>query len=159
VIQTDFCKASEVGFWMLVMGKDNKAKRTCWLHVRLTPAEAAKINKNFERTTCREMSAYVRKRVLEQPVTYYTRNHSIDSGLRELAKLRRELNAVGNNFNQLVKKLNSFDRAPGLVMLSGGYAMIKKDVDRKIGEIHLRINQLAGQWLQESAAGKTSAEH
>src|ERR1700712_69923 len=91
-----------------------KITRSEWLHIRLTPDELQKISGNHQRTTSRELSAFARKRLLEEPLTYYTRNASMDKGLQELVQLRKELNAIGNNLNQQTKKLNSFAATPGL---------------------------------------------
>jgi hypothetical protein len=133
-----------------------KVKRDKWLHIRLTSDELKKISDNHQRTTSRELSAFARKRLLEQPLTYYTRNASLDKGLAELVQLRKELNAIGNNLNQQTRTLNSFTAAPGMNVLLESLKLLREQVDRKLREINIQINQLARQWLQGSTAEKVS---
>src|ERR1700748_3232099 len=109
-----------------------KVRRDQWLHIRLTQDELKKISDNHQRTTSRELSAFARKRLLEQPLTYYTRNASLDKGLAELVQLRKELNAIGNNLNQQTKKLNSFTTAPGMNVLLESLKLLREQVDRKL---------------------------
>lgn len=139
-----------------VKKQKDKVRRTEWLHIRLTQDEYNKISDDHKKTTSRELSAFARKRLLEKPVTYYTRNQTIDEGLRELTLLRNELSAIGSNFNQMVKKLNSFTSTPGLLMMTEGYNLVKNQLDVKMEDIRKRINQLAEKWLRESTLEKTS---
>ncbi len=74
------------------------------LHVRFTPKEFEKINSRFAKTTCRKISEYSRNILLGKPVTFYTRNQSLDEFMLEMIRLRKELNHIGHNFNQAVKK-------------------------------------------------------
>lgn len=133
-----------------------KVLRSQWLHIRLTPDELQKISGNHQRTTSRELSAFARKRLLEDPLTYYTRNASLDEGLQELVRLRRELSAIGNNLNQLTRKLNSFTTTPGLTAMSEALKLVREKVDRQLTQINNGINQLGRQWLQGSTAEKVS---
>jgi hypothetical protein len=133
-----------------------KITRSEWLHIRLTPDELQKISGNHQRTTSRELSAFARKRLLEEPLTYYTRSASMDKGLQELVQLRKELNAIGNNLNQQTKKLNSFTATPGLGVMMESIILLRGQLDTKLEEINNGINHLAKQWLQESIAEKVS---
>jgi len=142
------------------MGNSDKASkkitRSEWLHIRLTPDELKTISGNHQRTTSRELSAFARKRLLEEPLTYYTRNASLDEGLQELVQLRKELNAIGNNLNQQTKKLNSFTVAPGLSVMVESLKTVREQVNKHLTEINSAINQLAKQWLQGSTVEKVS---
>jgi uncharacterized phage infection (PIP) family protein YhgE len=133
-----------------------KVRRSKWLHIRLTPDELQKISGNYQRTISRELSAFARKRLLEEPLTYYTRNASLDEGLQELVRLRKELNAIGNNLNQQTKKLNSFAATPGLTVMNEQVKLVQEQVNNKIREVNNCIDQLAKQWLQGSIAEKVS---
>ncbi|SHL95658.1 plasmid mobilization protein [Mucilaginibacter sp. OK098] len=136
-----------------------KITRSEWLHIRLTPDELQKISGNHQRTTSRELSAFARKRLLEEPLTYYTRSASMDEGLQELVQLRKELNAIGNNLNQQTKKLNSFTATPGLGVMVDSVKLLREQLDAKLKEINNSINHLAKQWLQGSIAEKVSKGH
>ena len=61
---------------------------------------------NSTKTTCRKLSDYARKFLLGKPKIATTRDQPLDDLMAEAIKLRNELNALGNNFNQAVKKLH-----------------------------------------------------
>jgi MobC-like protein len=77
--------------------------RTKFLHLRLKPEEYEKINRQFNKTTCRKLSEYARKILLGKPLIATTHNQSLDDFMAEAIKLRNDLNGIGNNFNQAVK--------------------------------------------------------
>lgn len=93
---------------------------------------------------------------MEEPITYYTRNASLDEGLQELARLRKELNAIGNNLNQQTRKLNSFTATPSLTAMHEVLKLVREKLNGQLIQINNNINQLAKQWLQGSTAEKVS---
>lgn len=54
-----------------------ESKRTSWVHIRLTPAEASNINARFRKTPYKDLSTYLRKVLLGKPVTVVARNRSL----------------------------------------------------------------------------------
>ncbi|MNI56287.1 hypothetical protein D3C73_1112800 [compost metagenome] len=81
-----------------------QSKRTAWIHIRLTPAEAAKINERFRKTPYKDLSTYLRKVLLCKPVTVVARNRSLDEFIQEMILLKNELSAIGNNLIRLPKR-------------------------------------------------------
>ena len=125
-----------------------KINRSFDLHVRLTPKERARINEKFSRSTDRKMSDYIRKVLLDKTVTIKQRNQSLDDFMTEMIALRKELNAIGINYNQVVKRLHSLDDIPQirtwlLLHTSSGQILLNK-----ITEIKSKISQLDSQWLR-----------
>jgi hypothetical protein len=129
------------------MMRDQKDNRTHWLHVRLKPEEYNLLQKNLSQTTCRKMSEYARRILLGKPITTAYRNRSLDEFMGEMIRLRKELNALGNNFNQAVKKLHALDRTAGFKTWLVTCEAEKKMLLNKVDEIKSRINQIADQWL------------
>lgn len=127
--------------------KENNNK-TKWLHVRLSEDEHTAINKQFKKTTCRKLSDYARKILLGKPVVSTHRNQSLDDFMAELIRLRNDLNAIGNNFNQAVRKLHTIDDAamikPWITITEIGRERLQKSVEA----IELSIGKMADQWLQ-----------
>lgn len=93
------------------MGKEI-LNRTRIAAVRFTAAEYAGLEKKFKTTTCRQMSEYLRSCLLNRPVTIKNRDASLDEFMLEFIRLRKELTALGNNFNQSVKRLHTLDQIP-----------------------------------------------
>lgn len=122
--------------------------RTKWLHLRLKPEEYAKIHKQFSKTTCRKISDYSRKILLDKPVTATYRNQSLDDFMTEMMQLRNELNSIGNNFNQAVKKLHTLQQIAEFKVWIITYELEKQSLLNKVDEIKNHINKIADQWLQ-----------
>jgi hypothetical protein len=91
----------------------------------------------------------MRNVLLEKKITVFTRNKSLDDFMTELILLRNELNAVGNNFNQVVKRLHVSQSSPELKIWLMVNEPAKESVLKKIDEIKFRINQFSDKWWQE----------
>lgn len=122
--------------------------RTKWLHLRLTPDEYQKIMKEFNKSTCRKISDYGRKNLLQKPIVNTYRNQSLDDFMAEMIRLRGELNAIGNNFNQAVKKLHALQQITDFKHWLISYELEKKILFNKVDEIKKHIQKFAESWLQ-----------
>ena len=127
---------------------EQNTNRTKWLHLRLKPDEFDKIHKQFSKTTCRKISEYSRKILLDKPITTTYRNQSIDDLMTEAIKLRNELNNIGNNFNQAVKKLHTLQQIPEFRNWIIAFELDKKILFNKVDEIKNNIQKIAEKWLQ-----------
>lgn len=127
---------------------EEQNNRTKWLHLRLTPDEYQKIMKEFNKSTCRKMSDYARKNLLQKPIISTYRNQSLDDFMTEMVRLRGELNAIGNNFNQAVKKLHTMHQITDFKHWLIGYELEKKILFNKVDEIKKHIQKFAESWLQ-----------
>lgn len=128
--------------------KEKKQNRTEHLHVRFTPKEFEKINSGFSKSTCRKLSDYVRKILLEKPIKVNQRNQSLDDFMAELITLRNELNAIGNNYNQVVKRLHTMEDSAELKSWLLLNESAKKMMLEKVQEIKSKINSINDIWLQ-----------
>lgn len=85
------------------------AKTKSWISFRVKPKEYNTIYGHFSKTTCLKLSEYARTVLLQKPVTVKYRNQSADDFLQEMLQLKKELNAIGHNYNQAVKKLHTLN--------------------------------------------------
>jgi hypothetical protein len=125
-----------------------KINRERLLQVRLTSKELEKIQAKFSQSTCRKLSDYVRRVLLEKPITTNHRNQSLDDFMSEMILLRNELNAIGNNFNQTVKRLHALQHIDEVKTWLILHETARQIITRKIDEIKSKINQIDSQWLQ-----------
>jgi hypothetical protein len=125
-----------------------KINRTKWLHLRLKPDEYNKLHKHFSKTTCNKISDYCRQILFSKPVTVLERNQSLDDFMAEMILLRNQLNAIGNNFNQAVKKLHTLDQIAQYKSWIEAYERDKKQLLNMTNEIQNSINKIADKWLQ-----------
>lgn len=117
--------------------------------VRMNDAEFEQVEKFCKKSTERNLSSYLRKVSLQKPVTIKYRNVSADDFLLDMLNLKKELNAIGNNFNQAVHKLHLLDKIPEFRTWVQEYDGLQKVLINKVEEIKLRMNQLYEQWLQK----------
>lgn len=129
------------------METENKNRKRR-IYVRLTDKEFTILETRCKNTTCRTVSDYVRHCLFSRKITIITRDASADEAIAQIGHLNRELNAIGSNFNQLVKKVNATSQAgeiKGLLLL---FDSQKKTMFSKIDEVKGQLQKLAEKWLQ-----------
>ena len=117
--------------------------------VRMNDTEFEQVEKLRKKSTERNLSSYVREVVMQKPVLINYRNQSADDFLKEMLELKKELNAIGNNFNQAVHKLHILDKIPEFRVWVNHYDGLHQSLVNKVEEIKLRMNQLSEEWLQK----------
>ena len=129
------------------MVEQNK-NRTRWLHLRLSNIEYEILLKWFTKSTCPKMSDFARKNLLQKPVVMKYRNGSLDELMTELILLRKDLNGIGNNFNQSVKKLHTLVQISEFKHWVTVYELEKKVLFNSIDQIKKHIEKMSEKWLQ-----------
>lgn len=128
--------------------EEKNSGRNKWLHIRLTKEEFDFIDKNFKASACRKRSDFVRKNLLRKPIVMRYRNESLDKLLQELMQLRTQLNFMGNNFNQSVKKLHTLCEISDLKVWILAFDSDRNKYFSLVKEIKKQIENLAQKWLQ-----------
>ena len=126
-----------------------KEKRTRKVTVRYTPKEYEKLEKQFQQTTSSQISHFIRQVTLGKPVVIKYRNESLDGFMEEIILLKQELNAIGNNFNQAVKKLHTLSQIPEFRTWLLTNETTKQLLIDKTNLIQQRITQMSDKWLLE----------
>ena len=124
------------------------SNRTRIVGLRLTPDEYSKIEKKWKASTCRKLSDYVRRSLFEKPIVTTYRSSSQDDLMAELTRLRNELNAVGNNFNQAVKKLHTLSQIAEFRSWLIAYEVEKKILSNKVDEVRNNVKKILEIWLR-----------
>lgn len=125
-----------------------QTNRSRIIGLRLTPKEYEQVDKKWKASTCRKLSDYVRRSIFEKPIVTTYRNQSFDDFMAEAIKLRNELNGIGNNFNQAVKKLHTLHQIPEFRDWLIRYELEKKILLNKVDEIKNHIQKIGEKWLQ-----------
>jgi hypothetical protein len=82
--------------------------------------------------------------ILNSPIEYLK-----GVGPQRAELLKKELNAIGNNFNQVVHKLHTLDHIAEIKAWSILNESSKKNFMKKVDEIKEKMNQIYWQWLQK----------
>jgi hypothetical protein len=132
------------------MGKFRKMSgeaRRFWCHIRLTEDEHRLLNQKLKATTFRKVSDYARSALFDKPITILTRDKSLDEFMAVLITLRMDLHALGKNFNQVVKKINTIPKTDPNVWIPYSLEM-QKELLQRIAQIQKKINLFSDKWLQ-----------
>ena len=129
------------------MGKE-VVNRTRIAAVRFTAAEYAALERRCKATACRQMSEYLRNCLLHKPVTVRHRDASLDEFMLEYIRLRKELAALGNNFNQSVKKLHTLQQIPEFRQWILGTAAQRERLLSQVEKIQEMTGKITRKWLQ-----------
>lgn len=127
----------------------SKMKRNKWFKVRVTHDELRRIKSLSKSANTRGASDYARNLLLQKPVIVKYRNGSADDILAEMIRLKNELNAIGNNFNQAVHRLHTLDRIPEIKSWLIQSKIVEQSFMKKVEEIRLRMIQINEQWSQK----------
>lgn len=133
---------------------DSNEKRTLLFKIRLKPSEYQLIESRYKKTTHQNLSEFSRAVLLGKAVTVIHRDKAMDEILEELALLRKELNAVGNNLNQAVRNINSAHGNADSRLWMGLLQVINGKVEPAITDIKKSITEYAEAWLQKLKPGK-----
>ena len=76
------------------------------------------------------------------------RNQSLDDFMAEMIRLRNELNSIGNNINEAVRKLHTLQKIDELktwlILLETTRRILLQNTDN----IKQKISQISDRWLQ-----------
>jgi hypothetical protein len=131
------------------MKKPENEVRKIFIKIRMNDDELKQVKKKQQQTTERSLSEYIRNVSMQKPVTVKYRNQSADDFLKQMLELKKELNGIGNNFNQAVHKLHILDKIPEFRFWIQQYDGLQKSLVSKVEEIKLKVSQLYEQWLQK----------
>ena len=128
--------------------KKKTAGRDCRVWLRLPQEQYNQLQRDWKKSTIIVFSEYIRRALAGKPVTFYTRNQSLDELIAELIALRRELAAISADFDKVASRLDTLGHLPQIQQWH-----TEADRDRalllsKIDEIKLKVNSISAQWLQ-----------
>ncbi|PWJ91298.1 mobilization protein MobC [Flavobacterium araucananum] len=130
------------------MMKRENSNRTRIVGLRFTPLEYAELEKRFRASTCRKLSDHMRRHLFNKPIVTTYRNASFDEYIEEIMTLNCELNSIGNNINQISKKMNSLRMISELKNQLTDFEIQKLKLFEKMEEIKLQSQKFSEQWLQ-----------
>ncbi|KUJ59486.1 mobilization protein [Flavobacteriaceae bacterium CRH] len=128
--------------------KRENSNRTRIVGLRFTPEEYAKIEKKWKASTCRKLSDYIRRHLFGKSINTTYRNQSLDDMIHEMTQLFRQLNGIGNNFNQAVKKLHTLNQIQEFKVWIISAELDKKILFDKMDEIKIYIQKISEKWLR-----------
>ncbi|MGC3947975.1 MAG: plasmid mobilization relaxosome protein MobC [Chryseolinea sp.] len=88
--------------------KHNKTETlTHLIGVRVSSSVFEKLDALRKDTNCQTLGEFVRRVLQKEEIIWYHKDSSMDGVAAELAGIRKELNAIGSNINQVTRYFNS----------------------------------------------------
>jgi hypothetical protein len=128
------------------MSDQKKELRNRWLHLRLNDSEYTILIGLWKKATPQCLSEYARKVLLQKPIHIYYRNGAADDLLSEMIRMKNELSAIGNNFNQAVHRLHTLDKTSEVKAWLIVNEKLKFSLLEKTEAIKLRLTQIYDLW-------------
>jgi len=130
---------------MKTRNKNNN--KTKWIHLRLSSIEYEEVIRKRSESTCRSTSQYVRTVILDRPIVTTYRNLAQDEMVQQMVLLNSELNALGNNLNQITRKLNTL-RSSEQELWGLQFTSQADSILLKLAEIKDVVQNIAERWLR-----------
>lgn len=127
--------------------KRKGSNRIKWIHLRLSPTEHNLIMNKHVNSTCRNLSHYIRDVILNRPIVATYRNLSQDEIVQQMVLLNSELNALGNNVNQITKKLHIL-RSSEQELWGLQFTSQAESILLKLSEVKDVVQNIAERWLR-----------
>lgn len=131
-------------------GKDKEEDRLlkCRIHTRITRAKYEELNRMLSASRgISTLSELLRNILDERKIITQTYDSGLDKTMEVLSGIRKELQAIGVNINQITHRFHMQDRAEGKAFLAQEALKSYSDVGRKVDELYLIIDQLSRKWL------------
>lgn len=129
------------------MGRKNEG-RVHMVHFALTKDEYNLLENGWKKSIIITFSEYIRRVLFEKPITFYTRNQSLDELVTELILLRRELNAIRKASEEAVLRLHMQDHLPEIRRWLEEFGHDQVRLISNVEEIKTNINSVSALWLQ-----------
>lgn len=75
--------------------------------VRVSEQVYLKLDAQWKETNCQSLGEFARRILVKEEIIWYHKDASMDGVAAELAVIRKELNAIGTNINQVTRYFNS----------------------------------------------------
>lgn len=125
-------------------------KSTERLNLRLTKAEMKTLNDRLSiGSNFSTLSDLAKNIIFNRKIVVYTRDKDLDITLSEVNKLRNEMNAIGKNFNQIAKRINTYEDQ---FLYKREFVDMEKHFEQFLKiqkELVYKFDLLAEKWLQK----------
>lgn len=129
--------------------KDSGSLLSKIVWTRLTTDAYQRLESFVGKSDCQTVGEVARRILSKERITTFTIDRSFDQVMEELSSIRRELNAIGTNINQITHAFHlsegAAQKAIHAIKVADQYKVVGTKVDRLLSI----ISQHSTQWLQE----------
>jgi hypothetical protein len=114
--------------------------------VRFDEKTYNKLKSWVEQTSTATVGELVRKIVTNEKVTFYTRDISMKEPTDELIRIRKEINAIGVNINQITEFFHTADSSQQKLFHALKVADTYQQVTDQVNLIWKHVREMSSQW-------------
>ncbi|MBX2956178.1 MAG: hypothetical protein KF846_08475 [Cyclobacteriaceae bacterium] len=125
------------------------AKLARKITIRLSEPFYRKMEKWLAQSNCQTMAELARSIVCKERIIWYHKDASLEATALELAGIRKELNAIGRNINQVTHHFHSTDIPGQKIFQALKVAEEYRKVGNKVDELLKMVSEISKTWLQK----------
>lgn len=123
-------------------------KLTKLIGVRVSESFYNQLEEKRKKTNCQTLSEMARAILYKEKIMFYYTDASLNATAVELSGIRKELNQIGNNINQITKTFHTSDSASQKMFHALKVSEEYKRVESKVDKLLIMISEIAKKWLQ-----------
>lgn len=117
---------------------------------RLTEKEWTALAGLLEKSTAGNLSSLIRQVLFKGAVTINTRDRSLDIVMEELSRIRKELQAIGINVNQITRRFHVETLSEERLARAQEVISVYHHTGEKVTRLFTIIAKFSEKWLPES---------
>lgn len=114
--------------------------------VRFDEKTYNKLKSQVQQSNASTVGELVRKIVTNEKVTFFVKDISMEEPTAALIKMRKEINAIGVNINQLTEICHTTDSVEQKFDSMLKVAELYRQVAEKVGEVWKQVNEMSLKW-------------
>ncbi len=116
--------------------------------VRISQRFFDSLEEKRKKTNCQSVSEMVRAILYKEKIMFYYTDASLNSTAIELAGIRKELNQIGHNINQVTKSFHTADSSSQKMFYALKGAEEFKRIEVKVDKLLIMVGEISKKWLQ-----------
>ena len=116
--------------------------------VRVSQRFFDSLEEKRKKTNCQSVSEMVRAILYKEKIMFYYTDATLNAAAIELAGIRKELNQMGNNINQITKAFHSVDSSSQKMFQALRAAEEYKRIESKVEQLLIIVGEISKKWLQ-----------
>ncbi|WP_276374299.1 hypothetical protein [Chryseolinea sp. H1M3-3] len=117
--------------------------------LRVSASFFNQLEEKRKKTNCQNVSEMVRAILYKEKIMFYYTDATLNSTALELAGIRKELNQIGININQVTRFFHETDSVNQKAFHALKIAEDYKRVEAKVEQLLIMISEIGKRWLQK----------
>ncbi len=132
------------------MGRRRSSKEglTRIFSVRVSDRYYKRLEEIKKNSNCQYIGEVARRILYREEIVWYHKDASMDSTVAELTLIRKELNAIGININQITRHFHSADIPNQKIFHALKIVDEYKKVDQKLEKVMSVTSEITKKWLR-----------